>query len=213
MAKKVDLEAAFRFCSARSSDALQAEIAGDFSAVLNIAESCLPRLRESIAYLRRFQSIDAPKLIAVELILRYAPPMFAPNYLNAVEEWCAKLNRSERNCYPNLPAEIESARHRMALAARIWPHWPSSSSNQLAESRSIDALQIIDVWRRFGAIEREGTNQSGSYRLVSHPKSATRGKCNLCGSEDRAPLFDLLKYRKCPRCQQTGMFTIVGRVA
>src|SRR5262245_45206661 len=150
VAKKADLEASFRECSARCAEATRAEANGDFAVVLERAASTLPRLREYIAYLRRYQQVEAPRLPSVDLILHYAPPMFARRSLDAVGAWLAEATRAERRLYPDLPGRLETARRRLALAARVWPSWRPAAPGTGVPGDAAEVAQLLDFWTRYG---------------------------------------------------------------
>jgi hypothetical protein len=201
LAKKVDLEAGFRAFFARAGDAAQAEDRGDFPGALDRAEACLPDLSGYIAYLRRYQSVEAPRLPPVELIFRLAPPMFSARSLAVVADWYAAAGRTDRKTYADLPAQLEAARDRLALAVRAWPSWRAASPT----GATPDAKSLTDVWVRYGAVA------APAYTLVTHPTRPAVGKCGRCGSRERAPLEDLLGPRECSRCQASAEFVIVAR--
>lgn len=213
MAKKVELEASFRACQAGAAEAGRAEAAGDYHHALDVAASTLPLLRESFAYLRRYQKVEAPQLPAVEVILRCAPPLFARRALDAVEEWLADLNRAERAAYHDLPDRVAAARRRLALAVRVWPAWPATGSPPVAPADANDVARLFDVWTRCGAIARRPGTAPPVYEPVTHPLRRARGKCPACGRADEVGWVALLGPRACPHCRATGEFAIVARTA
>ena len=213
MAKKIDLEASFRACQARAAEAARAEANDDYHHALDVAASTLPLLRESFAYLRRYQKVEAPQLPTVELILRCAPPLFARRALDTVDEWFTELNRAERTTYHDLPGRLAAARRRLALAVRVWPSWPATTPPQVAPADANDVARLFDVWTRYGAIARRPGTAPPVYEPVTHPLRRARGKCPTCGRADEAGWAALLGPRPCPHCRATGEFVIVARTA
>lgn len=213
MAKKVDLEASFRACQARTAEAVRAEADGDFPRALDRAEGTLPVLREYVAFLRRYQKVEAPQLPAIEVILRCAPPLFARRALDAVDAWLAELNRTERVAYAHLPDELASARRRLALAVRVWPRWPATGPAPTPPADAEDVARLFDVWTRCGAIARRPGTAPATYEPITHPRRRARGKCPACGRTDEAEWAGLLGPRTCPHCRVTGSFVILARTA
>jgi len=213
VAKKVDLEASFRACSARCAEAARAEAASDYPRVLDQAESTLPLLRQYIAYLRRYQKVEAPHLPSVDLILTYAPPIFGRRSLDLVDAWFAEGSRTERAAYPDLPDRLATARGRLALAVRLWPMWPATVGTPISAPDAAEAALLFDVWTRCGAIARRPGVSPPAYAPVTHPRRRARGKCPHCGRADEAAWADLLDTRRCPHCRAEGPFVIVARTA
>jgi hypothetical protein len=209
VAKKADLEASFRACQTRCAEATRAEGQGDYARVLERAESTLPLLRESIAYLRRYQKVKAPYLPSVDLILRYAPPLFARRSLDAVDGWFAGASRPERAAYPDLPDRLDAARRRLALAVRVWPAWPAAAVRQATDAAEVSGL--LDLWMRYGTVARKPGTAPPVYAPVTHPRRRARGKCARCGRSDEAAWADLLVPRICPHCRTEAVFVIVAR--
>ena len=69
MAKKLDLESAFQEYSTREAEAIRAKNAGNFAGLLEVAESAIPFLHDTIAYLRRYHKVVPVQFEAIELIL------------------------------------------------------------------------------------------------------------------------------------------------
>lgn len=176
VAKKVDLEASFRACQAHCAEAMRSEADGDYPRALARAETALPLVRESVAFLRRYQKVEAPQLPAVDLILRCAPPLFARRALDAVAAWLAELNRAERAAYADLPDRVAAARRRLALAVRVWPTWPATATPAVAPADAADVARLFDVWTRSGAIARRPGTSPAVYEPVTHPRRPVRGK-------------------------------------
>jgi hypothetical protein len=211
VAKKADLEASFRACSARCAEAARAEADGDYPRALDRAEAALPLLREYVAFLRRYQKVEAPGLSPVDLIVRYAPPMFAGRSLDAVDAWVAEANRAERAAYPDLPDRLAEARRRLALAVLVWPVWPAAARNRHVDAAG--AADLLDFWTRYGAVAHRPGTAPPVYEPVTHPRRRARGKCPTCGRADEAEWAALLGPRACPHCRATGEFAIVARTA
>ena len=181
MAKKADLESEFRTCTAGCQDAARAEERADFADALNLAESCLPLLRSYVAYLRRYQRVEAPGLPPLELIFRLAPPMFSNRSLNAVQAWFADAGRTERKAYPDLLTRLDEARQRLAVATRLWPAWRITPPGAV----TAEAGHMLDVWVRYGAVSPI-PNDADFIRLVTYPGRASVGKCTRCGTRGGA---------------------------
>jgi hypothetical protein len=210
MAKKAELEASFRKCSALCTEAVQAEADNDFTRLLDRAGATLPLLRESIAFLRRYQKIEAPNLPSVDLILRYAPPMFATRSLDSVDEWFAASSRSERKTYPDLPDRLADARRLLTLAVRVWPPWPAVAQSEV-KAEGAEVAQLFNFWSRYGAVVKQPGRTPTTFAPVTHPRCRARGKCPTCGRSDEAAWADLLVRRTCPHCNCAGQFVIVAR--
>lgn len=210
MAKKADLEESFRACSARCAEAARAEADGDYPRAVERAAAALPALRAWVVFLRRYQKVEAPDLPPVELILKYAPPLFAGAALQAVEAWAAEAGRPERALYPDLPARLGEARRRLALAVRVWPAWPAAAPSTSPAADPAEVTELLDFWVLYGAVVRRGGLGPG-YEPVTHPRRPARGKCGRCGRDDRAAWAELLEDRACPQCGARSHFVIVPR--
>lgn len=211
MAKKVDLEATYRDYAARCAEASRAETDRNYTRMLARAESTVPLLGEAIAYLRRYQKVEAPRLPSVELILRYAPPLFARRALDAVDEWYAQASRPDRKAYSDLPDRVQATRGLLALATRLWPSWRAgpvtAGGGDLAK-----IAQLLDFWTTSGAVVRRGSMTAPEYQLVTHPRRQARGKCARCGHQKEAVWAELLDATACPHCGATSPFVIVARI-
>ncbi|HKB02729.1 MAG TPA: hypothetical protein VKD90_10945, partial [Gemmataceae bacterium] len=191
MAKKVDLEATYRDYAARCAEAAQAETDHNYTRMLARAEPTVPLLGEAITYLRRYQKVEAPRLLSVELILRYAPPLFARRALDAVDEWYAQASRTDRKAYSDLPEKVLTTRRLLALAARLWPSWRAGPV-AAAGADLAKVAQLLDFWTTYGAVVRRGSTTAPAYELVTHPKRQARGKCARCGHQKEAKWAELL---------------------
>jgi hypothetical protein len=211
VAKKVDLEATYRDYAARCAEAAQAEGDRDYQKMLGRAESTVPLLSEAITYLRRYQKVEAPRLPSVELILRYAPPLFAWRALDAVDEWYAQASRTDRKAYSGLPDRVQATRRLLALATRLWPSWRAgpiaAAGGDLAQ-----VAQLLDFWTTYGAVVRRGSTTAPTYELVTHPQRRAQGKCAHCGQQKDAKWSELLDATDCPHCRTKSPFVIVARI-
>jgi len=211
MAKKVDLEDNYRSYTACLSVAQQAEQNCDYARMLEKAEASLPLLSEAIAYLRRYQDVEAPRLISIGLILHYSPPMFALKSLDAVHEWYSTASRTDRKAYADLPEQLQAARRELALAGRLWPSWEAAAPIATTGTDSQAVERIVNFWATYGAVVRQGNNAPAEYQLVTHPLRAARGKCARCGNTMLTKWMELLERRVCPYCRSTSEFVIADR--
>jgi hypothetical protein len=211
VARKADLEASFRACSARCAEAARAEADGDYPRVLEAVAVALSVLHDYVAFLRRYQKVEAPGLPPIDLIVRYAPPMFAGRSLDAVDAWLAGANRAERAAYPDLSDRLAAARRRLALAVVVWPAWPAAAPNRHADAAG--AADLLEFWTRYGAVARRPGAAPPVYEPVTHPHRRARGKCPTCGRAGEAEWAALVGPRTCPHCRATGEFVIVARTA
>ena len=207
VAKKADLEASFRTCQTRCAEATRAEADGDYSRALERAVAALPLLREYIAYLRRYQKVEAPHLPPVDLILQYAPPLFARGVLDTLDAWLAEAGRAERAAYPDLPGRLEAARRRLALAIRVWPAWPVTAPSPDGS----DATELLRFWTRYGAVARRPGTDAPIFEPVTHPRRSALGKCPGCRRTHETVWAALLDPSPCPHCRAAGPFVIVAR--
>lgn len=213
MAKKAELEASFRATQARCAEAARAEADGDFSRVLERAEAAIPLLRESIAFLRRYHKVRFPNLPAVDLILRYAPPLFARRSLDAIDRWFAGASRAERAAYPDLADRLAAARRLLDLAVRVWPCVSAAARQPTSAPNTAEATRFLDLWVRMGAVARRHGSQPPAYEPVTHQRRQARGKCPRCARSTEAAWAELLFPFACPHCRATGQFVLVARIA
>jgi hypothetical protein len=213
MAKKGDLGLAFQEYSGREAEAVRAKTAGDFAAVLQQAQSAIPLLRDTIAYLRRYHKVLPAQLWAIELILQYAPPMFSRRSLDKVSAWLADTNRTERAAYPDLPARLETAWRRLSLAARIWPSIVASPVLATPADDPSEVRQIMAFWVKYGAVTEQVIAGRSHFRLTTHRDCAIRAKCAKCGHLAHAKWSEMLGNKQCHRCRTNSPIAFVAREA
>lgn len=208
MATKAELEAAHARYRDTCAAAARAEADRDFHAAVRAAADGLPLVHSAVAFQRRFLKVepDAPTL---DVLFRYAPPLFLGAALSAAEHWYAGGTRTERGALPDVPERLAAARRRLTRAAELWAPLAASSGARLTlDGRDTDADEVVAVWLSVGAVRAAG----GGYARTSDPRRPARGKCSACGGVLAAPLAKLLDPFPCPACRQPRPFVIVGRL-
>jgi len=120
MAKKVDLEAAYRRNDELCRRAVQAETIGDLRAALRLSESCLALLRDALAYQRRYLPTALQPTFAVDRVLSLAPPLFAYRSLDALALYSESRTKAEIATLTDLPGRLIIARQVLSGAIRMW---------------------------------------------------------------------------------------------
>lgn len=160
MAKKSELEAAYSQCGDLSHQAARAAARHDYRSALALAARCLPRLSDELNYQRRFLKPDRFALPPADLILRFAPPLFARRPLDELAEWVAGLSKAERSAVPELPGRLAEARQRLATAVRLW----SDLDRPIPHANSDAAL--LRFWVAAGLVEPAPGQPAGHRRVT-----------------------------------------------
>jgi hypothetical protein len=212
VAKKADQEAAHSRYTSLLDEAKTAERNKDFHIVVTRAEAALPSQRDSLAFQRRYLKIERPPLPAVDLLTRYAPPLFAYRVLDALEAWIAECKKAERDAYPHLRGQLETARQVMATASRVWSAWQADLDTPAGEDKAT-VTALAKVWSSAGAIIRRPDTTKKTYAVVTRVHQEVWGKCPSCGRPHRATYLAMLEPLACPGCAKRGTFTITKRDA
>lgn len=120
MATKAELQTAFERCEQRRRDVSPLEAARSYAQVVQALLAVLPDQHAAVSYQRRYLKSPAPVTPALDLILRYAPPIFQGGALTAVQQWYDSGTKTERAALPDFPAKIETARAVLAHAVQLW---------------------------------------------------------------------------------------------
>jgi hypothetical protein len=212
MAKKAELEADHGRYLASCGAVAQAEAARAFHDAVRQAQTSLSLVNPSATYQRRFLKIETPVTPTLNCILRYAPPLFLSQALDAVEAWYATGTRTERNALPNLPRQLESARHLLGEAVKLWSALAASPDAKVGlDGRCPTASALVATWLALGTVTETRLAGYSEYVRTSDPRRAARGKCAVCGQLLSVPLAKLLDPFPCPKCRQSRVFVIVGR--
>jgi hypothetical protein len=212
MATKVELEAALNRCVEAYETARKAAAAHDYAAAVKAAEASLPDAWQAVAFLRRFREVEKPGLPGVELLLKYAPVVFAWRALDAVEAWFNDANRKDKKAYAHLTADLAAARQALAEAARLWDELDSPLGCPVSRASSPAAVAALDAWVAMGAVRVQGPAGFGAGRHVSHPTGRFEARCGSCGESHRASLSDFLNPVTCPGCRRASEFVLARRV-
>lgn len=207
MAKKSELEAAYRRYAGACGLAAAAEKRGDLHAALRQCEAALPFVRDAIAYQKRFRKIETPRLIPVERILRLAPSLFDLDSLTAVARWRRAAKPKEKRTYADLSARLARAKRRMAEAARVWAAWETGGSAQTP-----DEVKLAATWISLGALAAVPVSGRTQYRVISALRRSVEGKCPECGNLHQSAYPDMLGQAECPSCHGSVQFVLIRRI-
>ncbi len=213
MAKKAELEHVYNQYRHSCAVAIGAVSAGDFQTGIREAESSLSHVYPTITYQKRFLKTepDAPTL---DVLLRYAPPLFLGQAIDAVERWYLSGTRTERGNLPDVSERIASARSRATLARELWSVLDAAPDAHLAVSnRNPAELEIVRTWLRLGAVAPSARYGPQQYERVSDPRRSACGRCSGCGYTITATLSRLLDPFPCPGCRREHPFVLLRYTA
>lgn len=211
MATKAELQAAFDHCEQVRREVAAAERARDFPLAVQRAAAAWPHQHDAVAFQRRFLKPATVSTPAVDVVLRYAPPFFLGEVIDAVQAWYDGGTKTERTALPELPKRIEAARAILAHAVELWQVLAESPSAVLRPPATPLTKGVVPLWASAGVIALR-PQEPGTYTRVSDPKRPAVAKCSGCGRERTAPLTDLLEPATCPACQRRCSFVITRRV-
>jgi hypothetical protein len=212
MATKADLESALNRCVGWYETARKAVAAHDYPAAVQAAEASLADTWDTVAFLRRFRQIEKPGLPGVEILLRYAPAVFAWRALDALEAWVTGAKRTDKKAYAHLTADLAAARQALADAARLWDDLDSPLGHPVSGVTSPAATTALNAWVAMGLVSVRGPSGFASGRHVSHPTGQFEAICYSCGELHRASLSDFLNPVNCPGCRRASDFVLARRV-
>ena len=213
MAKKAELEYEYNRYHHSCAVVAGAVSRGDFQTAVREAEVSLPLVYPALAYQKRFLKTepDAPTL---DVLLRYAPPLFWGRAIDAVERWYLSGTRTERGNLPDVSERIASARSRVALARELWSVLDAAPDAHLAVSdRNPAELETVRAWLRLGAVAPSTRFGPQQYERVSDPRRSVCGRCPGCGHTITATLSRLLDPFPCPGCRREHLFVLLRYTA
>lgn len=211
MARKVDLEAAYSRSIVDWQTVNRAVTEHDYPDAVWSAVKGLPHLWDAVGYQRRYLQVEQPPLSTVEVICRYAPPLFARRELDAVEEWWNSGKRSDKKVYAAVATELASAQRAMTLAARLW----DAADGKTSLSRDTDdkvAKHIIGTWTAMGVVSLQRSNGATVSRHVTQIDGRVQGKCASCGTSRQFVLLEVMGSSTCERCGRMSEKAIERRL-
>ena len=209
MATKRELETDYERCEQIRRGAASAVAAHDYPQAVRQAESALPHLHAAVRF-QRLHLKAAPIVPVLEVIFRYAPPLFLARSLDAVEAWYAGGTRGEKAALSDLPERLATARSRLARAVELWSAFAGADGTLSAPVDKVGA-DLLRVWTSAGLVAPHPTIPKRFTRITDVRRPAA-GKCAGCGKERVAPLADLLDPSTCPACGRRCVFVLTRRV-
>jgi hypothetical protein len=211
VAKKADLQAAYDRCEQMRHSVAAAEQSRDYPLAVRYATGVLPDQHDAVTFQRRFLKSPTFTTPAVDVILRYAPPVFLSKVLDAVQEWFDAGSKPERTALPEMPKRIEAARHLLAHAVELWGVLAESPKAVLRPPATPSTAAVVPFWVSAGVVALR-PQDPGTYARVSDPQRQAVAKCSGCGRERTAPLAALLEPTTCNACQRRCNFVLIRRV-
>lgn len=212
MATKAELQTAFERCEQRRRDVSPLEAARSYAQVVQALLAVLPDQHAAVSYQRRYLKSPAPVTPALDLILRYAPPMFQGGALTAVQQWYDSGTKTERAALPDFPAKIETARAVLAHAVQLWGVLAEHPTAILRPTATAHDAAVLPIWISAGVIAQRPEDPATCSR-VSDTRRPAVAKCAGCGRERTALLAELLEPATCPACLHRCVFVLTRRVS
>ena len=211
MATKAELELACRRYTSSCAAVRSAAVAHDYPEALRLASDSLGVAWDAVAYQRRYQGVESPELPTVDAILRYAPPLFDRQRVDALDVWVAGAKRADKALAATIRTGIEASRRAMALAARLWDDAEALSPAPVAPGDRAIAKGIVEVWTAMGVTAARPESGAAVNRHITSPDGRVLAKCSVCGTFHQASLKEVLSPTACRDCGQASDFVIVRR--
>jgi rubrerythrin len=202
---KAELQVAYADYLSMCDRASAAVVALDFAGAVSHADQSLSLLQRSLQFQRKFQK-DSPILVpSIDLLVRFAAPLFAFAPIDRLTTWFGNLSRAEKQHCSFLQEKLELAQRQLQLASKIWANLLEADSKPVPFSNQ---NPIAQVWVQMGVVEQS----SDRFRLTANYQKQVYGKCSTCGLLVRGMFTAFLEPRTCPACQQKRLFVIGKRV-
>ena len=213
MAKKVVLESAFRQCSELANSATEAERMHEYRLAITQSVSCLPLLKHTFAYERRYLKRKPICIHCFTQILRYSPPLFAWEALNELKSWLAQSTKKDRSSKPDLEQQVHLCQRRLRLAINMWSAIKNNVSYSTNANSTKTAEEIERVWLGMNLVAPNPDPAGCKYMIVTDTTRNAIGKCSACGATSKAPYDSFLVPFACSNCNEQCPFVILRRNA
>ncbi|MGO8752567.1 MAG: hypothetical protein ACLQNE_42045 [Thermoguttaceae bacterium] len=186
----------------------------EFPAIFPVCVESFPQIVPAIKF-RKQRGItpEIPKLQSFRIICKYAPPLFAHSFIEALLDFVksTRLLAKHENGY--LQA-AEAALEREEMARMIWGHVarrPGALQRELRTTLGIDqdvAVELLETWEQLGVVVQQ--QETNSYRLYLRTQldAEVEGRCPACGVHGKGRKELFLKTISCKRCGAEGYYHI-----
>jgi len=212
--KKSELEAHYQEYLAQNARIASMVLQRQIPAVFTVCETSFPHLAPAMKYWKRFgDSPSEPELLAITVICKYAPALFAHSLLERLHGFLASTRAFARQEATHLRA-VELALHQEELARQIWNYverQPGALERDMLRSLGISResmTEILGSWEQLGVISRVRAGNSYTLRLQTQMDIEVEGMCPECGVRGKGRKELFFKAAACRRCGTQGFYHI-----
>lgn len=165
---------------------------------------------------RRYEKKEFASVVAIDIVLRYAPLLLDSKSLDTLESLLRESKRIERITSDDMGEKLATAREQMWLNHRLWSHLEATPGARQDELRQVLGGEqhywrdVSEIWAKMGLLKRQP--DGGSYRLNFSTRMGelTHGKCPACGKVVEAPKAMFFDDLTCPQCRTSAAFVLVA---
>jgi hypothetical protein len=213
--KKAEMEAHSSAYFAALAYAEASEEKGMYRPAMTAALSAWEHVDGMMQYARKYQNTEAPKITAIDMVLRYAPLLLDAESLTKLDALLTEIRRISRDAATDIPAALAGAQKQILDNHRLWKKLEASPEtredflyNELGGRQEYWSSVIIS-WSKMGLVTRKAQWHSFQIALTTRMGQVVRGKCPSCGTISEAPKAMLLEPTHCPQCKSTVSFVIL----
>jgi hypothetical protein len=184
---------------------------------VELAVSSFGSVDGMMQYERKYGGTESVYVEAIDIVLRYAPPLFHFQSLDSLDSLLKNQRRIERNASGDVPERLREARALMWDAHRLWCHLERHSDCRQDELFGVLGghrdrwRSIAEAWDSIGLIRRAPDGGSFSLSLYTRMDEVVPGKCPSCGVVGKAPKTKLLEEHHRPKCHASVYFVLLAR--
>lgn len=157
---------------------------------------------------------EIPRLMAFDVICKYAPPLFEHSAINALSEFLRSSRVLARNT--DYSQSVESALEREEAARAIWNHLeqnPGLLQRDIQKDLGIKqevSVPILTVWDQLGVVDQEKKKDSCRLSFHTNLDEVVGGVCRHCGVRGKARKEVFFKKMSCKKCGSQGYYHILN---
>jgi hypothetical protein len=190
---------------------------GLYRAAVEAALAAWPHVDGMMQYGKKYGGKEFASVLAIEMVLKYAPLMLDYRSLDTLEQLLKEYKRIERDTADDMGKKLADARARMWANHQLWGHLMTNPGARQDELRRILGGEqdywrwVAESWEKMGLLGRTGEGLSYRLALLTRMGQVVSGKCPACGDVEEAPKAMLLETMNCPGCGVAVMFVILSK--
>lgn len=201
---------------AHMASAREAQQRGLYRQAVEIAFRSWAHIDGMMQFERKYDSKDFASVTAIDLVLKYAPLLLDPVWLDKLDELLKDSRRIEKNTSESLADNLADARRRLSDAHRLWDHLEWNAEVRQDDLRKVfggdqnEWRELAESWEKMGIVERAPEGGSYRVRLRTRMGGVCSGKCPACGGIAQAPKAMFLEPLTCTDCGGQQVFVILA---